>query len=306
MNSSLPQKILVLGGSGFVGHHVCALLSQQGCQVTVPTRRLPARSVQMLPGVSVVKANIHNAVALRQLMQGHDAVVNLVAILHGSAAEFEAVHVRLPSLIAQACEQTDVKRLVHISALGVEVDAPSLYQRSKARGEHVLREAAQRDGLALTLLRPSVIFGADDAFINLFARLQKIFPIMPLAGATAKFQPVWVGDVVQAIAYALAHRQTAGQVYEACGSEVFKLQELVQLAGRFVGHERRILPLPTAAAYLQALMMELAPGPTLMSRDNLASMEVDNIASGQCAGLDSLGVAKPKHLGDVFPAQRGA
>ena len=303
MNSTLPQKALVLGGSGFVGHHLCAALSRQGWHVTVPTRRLPARSVQMLPGVSVVQADIHNAAQLRQLVQGHDAVINLVAILHGNAAAFEAAHVRLPKRIAQACHEAGVRRLIHVSALGADVNGPSLYQRSKARGEQLLQEAAQHHNLDLTLLRPSVIFGADDAFINLFARLQKIFPVMPLAGADAKFQPVWVGDVASAIVYALHQRHTIGQIYEACGKDVLRLRELVQLAGRFAGHERPVLALPHALGYAQALLMEWAPGPTLMSRDNLASMQVHNIASGQHEGLSALGIQHPKRLGDVFAAK---
>lgn len=304
MNTTLPQKALVLGGSGFVGHHLCALLSRQGWHLTVPTRRPPARSVQMLPGVSVVQANIHNASQLRQLMQGHDAVINLVAILHGNAKAFETAHVQLPKRIAQACHEANVQRLIHVSALGADEQGPSLYQRSKARGEQVLQEAAQRHDLALTMLRPSVIFGADDAFMNLFARLQKIFPFMPLAGADAKFQPVWVGDVAQAIAFVLKNPNTAGHVYEACGKQVFRLRELVQMAGRFVGHERPVLSLPYALGYLQALFMEFAPGPTLMSRDNLASMQVHNIASGHMKGLTDLGVTQPKALADVFPALR--
>ena len=122
--SSSPQRVLVLGGSGFVGRHVCEALSRLGWQITVPTRRLPARSVQMLPGVSVVQANIHEPRELNALVRGHDAVVNLVAILHGNESAFEHVHVTLPTLIAKACKAAHVKRLVHISALGADVQGP--------------------------------------------------------------------------------------------------------------------------------------------------------------------------------------
>ncbi len=302
MNTAAPQKILVLGGSGFVGRHVCEALCRLHHRVTVPTRRLPARSVQMLPGVEVIQADVHDAKQLQALVRGHDAVVNLVAILHGDAAAFDRVHVQLPRTLAKVCKAEGVTRLVHISALGADPQGPSLYQRSKAHGEQVLQQAVQTSDLALTLLRPSVIFGADDAFINLFAKLQTVFPVMPLAGAGTRFQPVWVQDVAQAIVTCLQNPTTAGQTYEACGPDVFTLAELVHIAGRHIGHERPVLPLPYAIGWLQAVLMELAPGPTLMSRDNLASMKVDNVASGHVAGLAALGLRQPSPLLSIFPA----
>ncbi len=300
MNTATPQKILVLGGSGFVGRHVCEALFRLHHRITVPTRRLPARSVQMLPGVEVIQANVHDAKQLQALVRDHDAVVNLVAILHGDEAAFDRVHVQLPRTLAKVCKAEGVTRLVHISALGADPQGPSLYQRSKAHGEQVLQQAAQTSDLALTLLRPSVIFGADDAFIKLFAKLQAVFPVMPLAGAGTRFQPVWVQDVAQAIVTCLQNPTTAGQTYEACGPEVFTLAELVHIAGRHIGHERPVLPLPYAIGWLQAVLMELAPGPTLMSRDNLASMKVDNVASGHMAGLTALGLPQARPLLSVF------
>ena len=155
------KNILILGGSGFIGLHVCEALERAGLHATVPTRRLPARRVQMLPRVSVVQADVHDPQQLAALVRGHDAVINLVAILHGDAAQFEQVHVQLPRWLAQACVSQGVKRLVHMSALGVALDGPSLYLRSKAQGDAVLQEMAQRHGLQLTLLQPSVVFGAD-------------------------------------------------------------------------------------------------------------------------------------------------
>ena len=299
-------KTLVLGGTGFVGRHVCERLSWLGHTITVPTRRLSsARSVQMIPGVHAVEANVHHAPTLNQLVRGQDAVINLVAILHGSTNDFDHVHVQLPQQLAQACASQNVHRLVHVSALGADVNGPSQYQRSKGRGEQALLTAAAEQHLALTLLRPSVIFGKDDQFINLFAKLQRIFPIMPLAGARTRFQPVWVQDVAQAIVHALTHADTIGHTYELCGPDVLSLSELVALAGRHVHATRPIVPLPHAVGWAQALMMEWLPGPTLMSRDNLASMQVDNIASGHLPGLRSLGVPEPMRLQRVFAPQRG-
>ena len=287
-----PRRVLILGGSGFVGHHACERLARAGWQITVPTRRLAhAASVQHLPGLTVLEADIHERATLCHLLPGHDAVVNLVAVLHGNAARFERTHVELPNKLAQACLSTGVTRLLHVSALGADPtrcdSAPSLYLRSKSRGEAVLRAA---EGLQLTVLRPSVIFGADDRFLNLFAKLQSHFPLLPLAGSQARFQPVWVEDVAQAIVRCLDSVASIGRTYELCGPDVLTLAQLVELAGRASGHPRLIVPLPASLARLQAWLMELAPGEPLMSRDNLDSMRIDNVASGQQAGLSDLGI----------------
>ena len=294
------RSVLILGGSGFVGRALCETLVDRwkaGPRLRVPTRRLAnAQVVQPLPLVDVLQADVHDDAQLDRLLAGCDAVINLVAILHGSEAAFEQVHVALPRRLAAACRRQGVRRLIHVSALGADPAGPSRYLRSKGRGEAVLREAA----LDLTLLRPSVIFGANDRFLNLFARLQALFPVMPLAGADARFQPVWVNDVAAAIAVCLERPDTIGQVYECAGPEVKTLAELVQLAGQASGHPRPILPLPAPLATLQALAMELAPGETLMSRDNLASMTVPNVATGQHPGLAALGIT-PSALLAVVP-----
>lgn len=297
------KQILVLGGTGFVGRAVCERLAEvaPAARVRVPTRR-PAHgnSVRFLPNVDLLSANVHDEAALRGLLAGCDAVVNLVAILHGSAAAFDQVHVQLPRKLAQACQATGVRRLVHVSALGVGPDAPSHYLRSKAAGEAVLQAA----GLDLTLLRPSVIFGVDDRFLNLFAQLQAMVPLFPLAGGQARFQPVWVQDVAQGVAAALARRQSIGQVIECAGPDVLTLAELVRLAGRWAGVERVQVPLPAAAGWLQAALMEMLPGEPLMSRDNVASMRVPNVATGKLPGLQSLGIT-PAALAAVAPGYLG-
>ena len=300
MQSFTPQKILVLGGSGFVGRHVCSRLSLQHHQITVPTRRLPARHIQMMPGVTVVQADVHDTKQLQALVHGHDVVINLIAILHGTDEAFTHAHVTLPANLARACHAEHVTRLIHISALGADVHGPSMYQRSKARGELALLSAAEKAPLGLTLLRPSVIFGKDDQFINLFAKLQKVFPVMPLAGAHTRFQPVWVHDVAQAIVHCVNTLRTEGQVYELCGPDILTLTELVQLAGRWVRKERPVVSLPYAIGWLQALLMECAPGPTLMSRDNLDSMKVNNIASAHAQGLHALGIPEPTSIHRLF------
>lgn len=306
------KNVLVLGGSGFVGAHVCENLVRQGYTVTVPTRRRAnAQGILHLPQLTVLELDVHNEAALQRAVAGHDAVVNLVAILHGSQAAFHKVHVELPQKLARACAASRVKQVVHVSALGADAQqpdaAPSMYLRSKGQGEAALMQAAKGGtdggddgagaGFALTVLRPSVIFGAEDKFLNLFAKLQKVFPLMPLAGAHAKFQPVWVQDVASAVVSSLQDR-TAGlqqpRVLELCGPDVYTLKALVQMAGRFsgahAGRGRPVLPLPRWAGYLQALCMECLPGAPLISRDNLDSMKVDNVHTSGMPGLQSLGI----------------
>ncbi|MDW5444228.1 complex I NDUFA9 subunit family protein [Polaromonas sp. SM01] len=304
------KKILVLGGTGFVGRHLCEKLTQRQWRVTVPTRQeANARDIQMLPALDVFEADVHDEAALTRLVAGHDAVVNLVAILHGTRQAFQKVHVALPQKLARACAVSGVPRVIHISALGADArnpdGAPSLYLRSKGHGEVALHQAE----LALTLLRPSVIFGADDKFLNTFAQLQKVFPLIPLAGAHALFQPVWVEDVAEAIVYCLqdAHT-TAGKTFEACGPAIFTLRQLVELAGHFSGvrhgQGRPVIALPAALGRLQARLMALAPGEPLLSRDNLDSMTLPNIASGNLPGLEALGIT-PAAVEAIAPTYLG-
>ena len=301
------NDILILGGSGLVGSALCERLVRRhgggGLRVTVPGRRLDhARHLQLLPTVDVRQADVHDDGELARLVAGRTAVVNLIGILHGGEKEFQRVHVDLPRRLAQACNAAGISRLVHVSALGAAPDAPSHYLKSKGAGEVALRDACP----AATVFRPSVVFGAGDRFMNQFAELQKVFPVMPLACADARFQPVWVEDVAEAVVRALDDPATAGKTFECAGPRVFTLAQLVRLAGRWSGHERPVVPLPGALGRLEALVMECMPGAPLMSRDNLRSMQVPNVASGDGPDLTTLGIV-PTDIEAVAPAmlQRG-
>ena len=303
------KKIVITGGTGFVGRNVLERLFERNSEtrLVVPTRRLASgRQVALLPTVDLVECNIHDPAAQRALLEGADALVHLVAVLHGSEADFDRVHVQLPRHLAAACAATGVKRVLHVSALGLASHAPSAYLRSKAAGEAVWQQAAQlygpgqgsgpgseklrSAGLDITLLRPSVIFGAEDRFTNLFVALQRVLPLLPLAGAGALFQPVWVGDVARAVVNSLAGPRPDSPVIECAGPEVLTLKQIVQRVGAMAGCARPVLGLPEAIGLLQAAALGLLPGEPLMSRDNLLSMRVPNIASGKLPGLAALGI----------------
>jgi NADH dehydrogenase len=286
----MPRTV-VLGGSGFIGHSVCERLVAEngggGPRIRVPTRR-PARSrdILVLPTVELIGADVHDDAQLGRVLAGCGVVVNLIGTLHGSEAEFQRVHAELPARLARAARAAGVRRIVHVSALGAAASAPSKYLRTKAAGEAALRDS----GLDVTVLRPSVVFGENDRFINLFARLQRAFPVLPLAAADARFQPVWVEDLAAAIVRS-SSLPGAGQTFECAGPTVYTLRELVELAGRWSGHARRVLALPDALARVQATLFEWLPGTPLISRDNLDSMKVPNVASGSLPGLKALGIA---------------
>ncbi len=308
----MQHNILVIGGSGFIGSRLVNALSLGNHFVTVPTRRRQrARHLVQLPLVDVVEANIHDDASLSRLVAGRDAVVNLVGILQGRRGtpygpDFARAHVDLPRRIAAACAQHGVRRVVHMSALGADVEGPSMYLRSKGAGEAALRA---QPGLDLTVFRPSVVFGPGDNFLNTFASLQRVFPVVPLAGAGTRFAPVYVADVVTAFFNSLVGphaRDTIGQTYELCGPKVYTLAELVRLSGKWArvggGRGRAVIALPDVLGRLQAMMMELAPGTPLMSRDNLDSMKVDSVCSGAMPGfVPALGVPHPESLEAIAP-----
>lgn len=270
------QRICVIGGSGFIGSYIAERLTEQGCQLTIATRRRERAkaSLLVLPGVQLVEADIHRPEALKSLISGHDAVINMVGILHGNAAQFDKAHVQLSEKVITACQSRGVRRLIHISALGADENGPSLYQQSKGRAEARVRES----GLEWTILRPSVVFGHGDSFLNMFASLLRKAPLLPLAGAQTRFAPIWADDVARAVEASLARRAAIGQSLDLAGPGVYTLAELVGLVGRSIGKPRPVIALPQGLAMLQAALMECLPGPALISRDNVRSLSVDNVS----------------------------
>lgn len=288
------SSVVVFGGTGFIGSHLAARLSEHGMTIVVVARHeTHAMHLMPLPGVDIVAANLRDEAVLRRLVAGRDAVINLAGILHSRRGDpygpdFKQVHVDLPRRLVDACAAGGVPRYLHMSALGADRHGPSMYSRSKADGELA---AASRPDVAATIFRPSVVFGPEDNFLNTFARLQRHFPVIPLAAAGARFQPVYVNDVAQAFVRALLDPATAGKTIELGGPQVYTLAELVRLAGRYAGHERRILALPDGLARLQAMLFEMLPGEPMLTRDNLDSMRVDNVISPSTKALTAEALA---------------
>jgi len=293
------ETVLVLGGSGFVGRHLVSRLVRAGKRVVVPTRRREsARHLILLPTVDVVEGNIHDPPTLARLAAGASAVVNLVGILNESGRDtFARAHTELAQKIVAACRAAGVHRFVQMSALNADPEGPSRYLRSKGEAE----AAIVASGLDWTIFEPSVIFGPEDRFLNLFATLERYLPVMAIAAAQTRFQPVFVGDVAHCFDHALADDATIGQKYPLCGPDVYTLRELVAFVGKLTGHERPIVALPTALGRLQARVLELLPG-TPMSRDNLASMRKDSVCG--CAFPPGFGIV-PAALAAVAPTYLG-
>ncbi|MCH2219419.1 MAG: complex I NDUFA9 subunit family protein [Dechloromonas sp.] len=278
------KKVLLLGGSGFIGTYIANRLSQRGIEVTIPTRRRERNKALIIqPGVDMPEANIGCEKTLTELMRGHDAVINLVGILHSRdvvlpySRDFAEAHVELPKKIIAACKATGVRRLVHMSALNADPKGPSEYLRSKGDGEAVV--LAAKGDLDVTVFRPSVIFGLGDSFLSMFANILKKVPFFPLGFGHARFQPVWAADVADAFVDALGDVNTYGQTYELAGPKVYTLRELVDYTKELTGSTATIVPLSEGWAYLQAGLMWLAPSP-MLSPDNLRSMEKDSVCEG--------------------------
>jgi len=302
------ERICILGGSGFVGTHLVSQLAARGLRVRVLSRRREmARELILLPTVEVVEADVHDQQELIRQFRGMDAVINLVGILHertvgrvdlpsARRGDFQHTHIELTRKVIHAMGEAGVHRLLQMSALGADPNARSAYQRSKGIGEALVHEAGRHHiehenwylngpkfihgyGLNVTVFRPSVIFGRGDSFLSMFASLLKVFPILPLASAGARFAPVHVEDVARAFADSLDNPATYGHSYDLCGPRTYTLQELVRYVGEVTGKRRSIVPLGKWMSYFQAWAMEFKPGSKLMTRDNYYAMATDNVCA---------------------------
>lgn len=291
--------VCVLGGSGFIGSYIVHHLDKAGFRVKVLTRRREsAKHLILLPKVEVLECDVADDHALKQALNGCDAVINLVGILHQNRKlTFESLHHKLVERLITACTSVGIKRVIHMSALNADTNAASAYLRSKAAAENALKKSR----LDWTILRPSVVFGRGDSFLTLFAALASLVPVLPLAGANAKFQPIWVEDLTRVTIASLSKPETIGQSYDLCGPNIYTLRELVTLAAATAGTCTRIIGLNPFLAWLQARIMELLPV-KLLSRDNLLSMQKDSVCG--CAFPSIFGIT-PTALEAVAPEYLG-
>jgi NADH dehydrogenase len=296
------MRIVLLGATGFVGHHLLPRLSQAGHRCLALTRyRMGCRELTVIPGVDVRQVDVYDPVRLAASFRGADAVVNLVGILNEkgrSGKGFHRAHVELVELVIEACRTAGVRRLVQVSALNAG-RGRSHYLISKGEGEERIRAAADLDS---TILQPSVIFGEDDAFFNRFAQLMKRLPILPLACPGARLQPVWVGDVAAAVTAVLADPATVGKTLALVGPRSYSLRELVEFVACLAAIECRVVGLSNGLSRLQARVMDFVPGKPF-STDNYLSLQTDNTSERN--DLELLGI-EPRSIESVLPGMFGA
>jgi NADH dehydrogenase len=295
--------VTVFGGSGFVGGQVVRALAKAGRRVRVAVRNPNlAYKMRMLGDVGqieVVQANIRNAPSVARALEGAEAAVNLVGVLHeGGRQKFQALHVMGAKTVAEQAKAAGVTRLVHLSAIGADLQSGSKYARTKAEGE-----AAVRDVLpGAVVIRPSIVFGADDKFFNKFGQMAALFPVLPLiGGGETKFQPVFVGDVAQVVAKAVSDPAAEGLTYELGGPAVYSFKELLEMILLETARDRVLAPLPWFAASLIGKVGELSPLAPPLTSDQVESLKTDNVAGAGLPGLAEAGVV-PTTVESVVPS----
>lgn len=295
-----PLNIVVLGGTGFIGRHLVARLASEGHRITVLSRNLGPHPDRLLPpGVALREVDVYDPDALRACFTGAHVVVNLVGILNekgDSGRGFRRAHVELTKLVIAAMQLAGVRRLLQMSSLNAG-RGRSHYLKSRGEAE----AAVKASGLDWTIFEPSVVFGAGDGLFCRFAALLRIAPVLPLARAKARFAPVYVGDVVEAMVRCLKERKSRGEVYELYGPDVFTLGEIVRMTARQLGLRRVVLPLPDALGRLQALACDFVPGKPFSS-DNFRSLQTDSV--GGIDGLHRLGIT-PTRVSQKLPVILG-
>lgn len=295
------MKLILFGATGFVGRHLLGRLSRDGHQLSVVTRnRARHRELTVIPGLSLIQCDPHDAAQVTAVVEGHDAVINLVGILNErgfGGRGFRRAHVDLPRNLIAACKRHNVRRMLHMSALNAD-HGQSHYLRTRGEAEDLIRLARHVDA---TIFRPSTIFGSDDSFLNRFAGLLKISPVLPLARPHARFAPVCVDDVVEAFVRALVRRETIGQTMELCGPETWTLIGIVRWIRDQLGLRRLVIGLPDWAGWLQGRVFDFVPGKPFSS-DNYKSLKLDSVC--QRDGFELVGI-KPRTMSRHAPTWLG-
>ncbi len=307
------RLVTVFGGSGSIGRQVVQRLASQGLRVRVAVRD-PLKAAFLKPlgdlgQIAPLKVNVADEAAVARAVENADGVVNLVGILAESGRRtFQAMHVEAPERIARLSASAGVSRLVHVSALGADENAAARYARTKAAGE----DAVRRHFPNASILRPSVVFGPHDGFFNLFGGFTRLSPVLPYyvkdgvnprsgqAGADGpRFQPVYVGDVADAVMACLTTATHLGKTYELGGPRAYSMREVMELVAEQTERRVKPVPVPMWVARLQARVMGLLPKP-MLTPDQVKLLEVDNVLTGALPGLEAMGI-EPTAVKTILP-----
>jgi uncharacterized protein YbjT (DUF2867 family) len=286
------RRTAILGGSGFIGRYVVKRLAARGEVIAVGCRNAEAAKFLKPLGdvgqIAPMNVGVGDGTLLPAFLAGNDSLVNCVGILRETGTQtFEAVHHTGPARLARFAREAGVDRFVHISAIGAEPRSSSVYARTKAAGEQAVRDAFP----TVTILRPSVVFGPEDQFFNRFAAMAMFSPALPLIGTgETRFQPVYVGDVADAVVTCLEDPATAGRIYELGGPKIYTFREVLELVLSEIRRKRRFVDLPFGLAAFQARLMSILPSPPL-TPDQVELLKSDNIVSSGALTLASLGIA---------------
>ncbi|MBI1302105.1 MAG: NAD-dependent epimerase/dehydratase family protein [Alphaproteobacteria bacterium] len=293
----------VFGGTGFIGRQIVRELAKKDIIVKVASR-IPESAYFLKPCGAVgqvvpLRCDYRDAASIREAVKGSDYVVNCVGILHerGKKRTFQQAHIDVPAMIARACDSEKVVRFVHISALGCDT-SNSKYAKSKLEGE----KAVLTNFPSATILRPSVVFGPDDDFFNMFAELARFLPALPLiGGGKTKFQPIYVGDVADAAIKVLLKtgKSYAGKIYHLGGPDVVTFREIFELLFKYTGRRRSLVSLPFSVAKIEAFFLNMMPTP-LLTPDQVESLKTDNIVAEGCLDIKMFEI-KPKSLDLILP-----
>ncbi len=292
----MSKQISIIGGSGFVGRTIARQAVEQGLGVTIACRHPERARDLLIHGIRLVKADVCSGRGLDEAVQGATCVINLVGLLFERGPQtFAAAHVHGTEHLLAACERAGTKQYIHMSALGADLGSQSNYARTKAEAEQRVRTSK----LKWSIMRPSIIYGAQDSFFNRFRSLYALAPVAPLIGGNTRFQPVWVEDVARAFLSCIGRRGVNGKIFELCGPEVYSLRELTEMMLQELGWKRLLIDVPQPVAGIMARLMQLLPTPPL-TQDQLILLKQDNVASSKDAFPAIFG--KPAALADILPA----
>jgi uncharacterized protein YbjT (DUF2867 family) len=299
----MSKTVTIFGGTGFIGSQIVREMAEKGHRVKiacrVPERGYSLKSCGAVGQIVPVACDYSDRKSIAAAVEGADFVVNTVGVLYEKKkGDFTRVHMEFPREIAKACKKFDVKRFVHVSALGVD-KAGSEYAASKLAGEKAVTKAFP----AVSILRPSIVFGPDDSFFNMFAELARFTPVLPLiGGGHTKFQPVYVGDVADAVMACVdaPAKTVCGQTFELGGPEVFTFRELFEVMFKYTRRPRMLVSLPYKAAKIEAFFLQMLPKP-LLTMDQVESLKTDNVVADKALKLTDLWL-KPTGLEQILPS----